>query len=318
MAAFDWSGFVQFLPSPSSTEKGKDIKVALLDSGVDFNHPALSHLERDGRHFDATKITLQVDNNSLTGKDNVFDPGHFQSYHGSNLAGIMAGDSQQAGEEYTGIAPAMDLYIFKVSEPDGDIWLDDYIRALDYAVNKLDVDIICSAVYPERNLTSGILKFTSPEITTILDEITNKNILFFQALPNVNRPQHLTSLSFPASRAAALKIGAMTNRFHQEVLAGQGDDLDSNIDYIVPQFSASVCDEGPNGEAYTTNLLTASQSTAVLCGIASLVLQQQREQSGDATMRFDHDGFKALLANNATPMNGADVFTNPVQLCTPI
>ena len=233
MAAFDWGTFLPFIDSSILAEKGKDVKVALLDSGVDFSHPALSHLKRDGHSFDATKVTLQVDNNFITGNDDVFDDTNANSYHGSNLAGIMAGDSQQAGEQYTGIAPEMDLFIFKVSESDGFISLDAYFRALDYAVNKLDVDIICSAVYPERDFDNGTLNFQSSEITEVLDEITSKNILFFQALRNVNNPNHLRPLSFPASRAASIDIGVMTQPFQQAVVAGQGTDLASIIEYII-------------------------------------------------------------------------------------
>ena len=314
MSSFTWSTFLPFIDSSIVAEMGRGVKVALLDSGVDFSHPALSHLKRDGRCFDATKVTLSVDNDFLEGTDNVFDDTHPDSYHGSNLAGIMAGQSQLSGEEYTGIAPEMDMYIFKVSDADGFIFLDAYYRALAYAVKKLDVDIICSAVYPERDFTQGTLNFQSQELTDLLTEITDKNILFFQALRNVNNPLHLRPLSFPASRAASIDVGVMTSPFQQAVIAGHGDDLPSIIEYIIPQFDVGICSKGPS---VTTNPLSASQSTAVLSGIASLLLQHKRQQSGDDTARLSREDLHQLLDPSSKPMTGSDVFNNPLQLCIP-
>ena len=61
MSSFTWSTFLPFIDSSIVAEMGRGVKVALLDSGVDFSHPALSHLKRDGRCFDATKVTLSVE-----------------------------------------------------------------------------------------------------------------------------------------------------------------------------------------------------------------------------------------------------------------
>ncbi len=210
----------------------------------------------------------------------------------------------------------MDLFIFKVSEADGFISLDSYFRALAYAVKKLDVDIICSAVYPERDFQNGTLNFQSPEITEVLEEITNKNILFFQALRNVNEPNHLRPLSFPASRAATIDVGAMTNAFHEAVVNGQGTDLASIIEYEIPELSVSICEKDASVVA---NPLSSSQATAVFSGIASLLLQNKRQTSGDATARLTGQDLHQLLSTNSKPMNGSDVFSNPaaIQICIP-
>ncbi len=60
MAPFKWGTLLPFIDSSILAEEGKDVKVALLDSGVEFSHPALSRLKRAGRAFDGWHYGRQL------------------------------------------------------------------------------------------------------------------------------------------------------------------------------------------------------------------------------------------------------------------
>jgi subtilisin len=99
---------------------GKGIKVAIIDSGCDHSHPALTH------------ITAGLD---LTGGNNPFLD---TMGHGTHCAGIIAGNGKDG---IRGFVPGAEIHILKLF-PGGQF--DDLISALAYCVeNQIDV-VNCS------------------------------------------------------------------------------------------------------------------------------------------------------------------------------
>jgi len=104
-----------------SYNKGTSIKVAIIDSGIDWNHPDLNANYRGGYDF------FNGDN------DPMDDNGH-----GTHVAGIVAAEDDGSG--VVGVAPEVALYALKVLGADCSGYYSDVIAALQWAVdNKIQV-----------------------------------------------------------------------------------------------------------------------------------------------------------------------------------
>jgi len=104
--------------------KGAGIKIAIVDSGIDYNHPDLKDNYQGGYNF--------VANNSDPYDDD------YQS-HGSHVAGVVA--ARDNGTGVVGVAPAASLYAVKVfgaNNTGGD--MDTVVAGIEWAIdNKMDV-----------------------------------------------------------------------------------------------------------------------------------------------------------------------------------
>jgi subtilisin family serine protease len=97
MEVFDWSAFLaNIIPQSWRDTRGKDVKVALIDTGVDFNIRSLGHLDKPGTKFFVGKPGFTVLDHS--GRDKVND-GEIPGGHGTRLAGIIAGKSNTLNQE---------------------------------------------------------------------------------------------------------------------------------------------------------------------------------------------------------------------------
>jgi len=103
----------------SNTEwTGKGVKVAVLDSGIDVNHPDFK-----------ARINNEIQGMSfVAGQD--FDD---KNGHGTACAGIIAGPLNTQGAYRYGVAPDVELLIANIMGGQGDSWDDNILQALDWA-----------------------------------------------------------------------------------------------------------------------------------------------------------------------------------------
>ncbi len=94
---------------------GVGVKVAVLDSGVDYTHPDLA-LNYGGGHDFVNSDTDPFDDNS----------------HGTHVAGIIAARDDDAG--VVGVAPGATIYALKVLDASGHGTFSNVLAALDWAV----------------------------------------------------------------------------------------------------------------------------------------------------------------------------------------
>src|SRR5699024_9858737 len=82
----------------STVYTGKGVKVAVIDTGIDYNHPDLSHNYKGGYDL------IDLDDNPMetTSKEGV------PTNHGSHVAGIIAANGQLEG-----VAKHADLYAYR-------------------------------------------------------------------------------------------------------------------------------------------------------------------------------------------------------------
>lgn len=106
---------------------GSGIKVAILDSGIDYDHPEFSGRYLGGDNF----VSIDPDNH-----DPFDDTRHS---HGTHVSGIIA--AAKDGEGIVGVAPEVEIYAVKVLDGAGFGTVGALISGIEYAVEQ-QVDII--------------------------------------------------------------------------------------------------------------------------------------------------------------------------------
>ena len=102
--------------------KGSGIKIAVLDSGIDYTHPDLNDNYKGGYDF------INYDN------DPMDDYGH-----GTKVAGVIAAEDNSFG--IVGVSPEASIYGVKVIRNDGAGYLSSVIQGIEWAIDN-DMDII--------------------------------------------------------------------------------------------------------------------------------------------------------------------------------
>lgn len=155
-------------------EKGKGVVVAILDTGVDINHPDLSPNIIGGRNF-----TREGNSKDFTDRNG----------HGTHVAGTIAG--VENGNGVVGVAPEAKLLIVKVLDGNGSGDYRSIIDGIQYATkwegeNGEKVNIINMSLggsYDDSKLEKSILEAVSKGILVVVasgnegnnDEINGEN-----------------------------------------------------------------------------------------------------------------------------------------------
>jgi len=137
---------------------GKGIKVAVLDTGVDYNHPDISPAYKGYRAQPGVdpktinSISVKgwdfVDNDAdpmettyadwvKAGKPNPTNNGSdYYTEHGTHVSGTIIGQGKNDSDYATnGVAPDADLYVYRVLGPGGSGTSDDIVAGIEKAVS---------------------------------------------------------------------------------------------------------------------------------------------------------------------------------------
>ncbi len=159
---------------------GKNIKIALIDTGVDFQHPDL-----EGQIIPDNNFAFDI-SESFT-----------DDLHGTAVAGIIAAHANN-GIGIVGVAPNAQLYAIKACWPQrhGHIRASCNTLTLALAINraiKMNVDIL--------NLSLGGPK--DPLIAQLINAAVAKGIVIIASDPGIDHPQE----RFPAKMASVIGVG---------------------------------------------------------------------------------------------------------------
>lgn len=113
----DWG--LKRIGAPQAWDKLKDkrVRVGIIDTGIDYNHPDLQSSIRDGIC-------------TLDGQSSYLD----DYGHGSHVAGTIGANSSRAGMR--GINPYTDFYVVKAFDRRGNAKLSDIIEGLDWLIRR--------------------------------------------------------------------------------------------------------------------------------------------------------------------------------------
>ena len=161
---------------------GKGIKIAIIDTGVNYNHPDLYGFGKDGKVIGGYDY-IENDNSPLD-----------TDGHGTQVAGVLAADGNLKG-----ISPKAKILAYRVSA-DGEGVASDLITKAIHQAIKDDADII--------NISLGVNR-TEYEIDRAVNAAVDAGIVVVAAAGN-SGPESST-IGSPASNPNAITVGATYN-----------------------------------------------------------------------------------------------------------
>ena len=181
---------------------GKGLKVAILDTGIDYNHPALKDVYKGGYDFvndDSDPMETTYADWKASGRaEKDFNGNTYYTRHGSHVAGIIAG-KPVAGADAMGIAPEADLYSYRVLGPYGGGTTSNILAGMDRALkdgaNVVNMSLGANLNNPHSPLSAAADNLTLAGVTTVLAAGNDGQNGAF-------------SLGSPAASALSITVGA--------------------------------------------------------------------------------------------------------------
>lgn len=179
---------------------GEGVKVGILDTGMDYNHPDLKDAYKGGYDFvdgdsDPMETTYK---NWQDSKKPEFNGNSYYTSHGTHVAGTIAGQGTNENVSVQGVAPDADIYAYRVLGPYGSGSSEAVIAGIEKAVQD-GMDVI------NLSLGAGINDPYYPTSTAINYAVLNEVTAVVSA--GNSGPNDYT-LGSPGSAALALTVGA--------------------------------------------------------------------------------------------------------------
>lgn len=172
---------------------GEGIKVGILDTGINIDHPDLAANFMGGINFVNPKKTCNDDNG-----------------HGTHVAGTVAAISNEIG--VIGVAPKAHLYAVKVLDRSGSGYLSDLIDGLDWCI-KNDIKVV--------NMSLG----TTADIQSFHEAITNAynhGITLVAAAGN----EYPGPVNYPAAYSKTIAVSAINESDQMAYFSCTGEEID--------------------------------------------------------------------------------------------
>ena len=196
---------------------GTGIKVAIIDTGVDFNHPDLFGWGPNGKVIGGYNF---IEENQLPMDNNG---------HGTKVAGIIAADGS-----IFGVAPKVKILAYKVSEDGEGVSSELIRRAIEKAIED-KADII--------NISLGVNK-TNSKIDNAVNHALNNGIFVVTAAGN-DGPK-LETIGSPGRNFESITVGATYNNMTSSLIATL--EIDEKQYTVIPMVGSSKINEPITGK----------------------------------------------------------------------
>ncbi len=278
-ATADLDPYLTQVGAPEAWNAGLDgsgVSVAILDTGIDGDHPALGGKVRAEHNF-----TDSSGAGDLVG-------------HGTHVASLVAGSGAGADGARRGIAPAADLLNAKVLGDEGQGRLSWVIAGMEWAVAQ-GADVVNLSLAAPAGLTDD------PVVQALENLASTTGTLFVVAAGNNGWngwvPETVTS---PGTAPSALTVGAVDRDDRVPGFSGQGPTRGSyraKPDLTAPGVGILGARAGArDGELYVP-MDGTSMATPIVAGAAALAMQQHPTWSWEQV--------KSAVTASADPVGAA-------------
>ncbi|MFD5778445.1 S8 family serine peptidase [Streptomyces sp. NPDC126933] len=259
---------------------GKDVKIAVLDTGVDETHPDLKDAE--------------VAQQDFSGAGNVVD--HFG--HGTHVASIAAGSGATSGGAYKGVAPGAKILDGKVLDDSGSGAESGIIAGMQWAADQ-------GAKVANLSL-GGTDSVEVDPLEAAVDQLSaDRGILFVIAAGNEG--PGAGTVGSPGSAAAALTVGAVDREDRIADFSSAGPTADGTLkpDITAPgvDIVAAKAAQGQIGDPAADGYVAmsgTSMATPHVAGAAAILAQEHPDWTGER--------IKQTLTASAAPGPGLTAY----------
>ena len=260
---------------------GKGVKVAVLDTGYDANHPDLKK---------------QVIGTQSFVPDQAVQDGHG---HGTHTASIVAGLGTASDGKRKGVAPGAQLLIGKVLDDSGSGLDSEAIAGMEWAVQQ-GAKVVSMSI-------GGLPSDGTDPMSEAVDRLSaTSDALFVIAAGNSGAEE---TVGTPGAAAAALTVGAVDRDDKLAAFSSRGPRLGDGA--MKPEVTApgveiaaaraAGTEQGHELGEYYTAMSGTSMATPHVAGAAAILAQRHPDWTGEQ--------LKAALASTAVPSKGV----TPVQ-----
>lgn len=251
----------------SSEFTGKGIKIAVLDTGVDYLHPDLRPNYKGGYDF-------------VNDDDDPMD----DNGHGTHVAGIIA--AARDGKGVLGVAPEAEIYAVKVSDSRGKGSFSGLIEGIDWAIEH-DIDIVTMSI-----TGTGGTKALQKAVQVAYDE---HGMLLVAAVGNGGSGDVL----YPAAYDEVIGVGSVTKDNEKSPFSRSGDE----VEFVAP---GSEIKSDAIGGMYRVSSGT-SMATAFVTGALALVLESNEQMWNNTKLvngdgEWTNDEARGVLRETATDL----------------
>src|SRR5688572_7971542 len=240
--------------------KGAGLKVAIIDSGVDYNHPDLAGcFDPNDRGYDF------VNNDSNPMDDNG---------HGTHVAGTVAGLEGNGG--VIGVAPSVQLYAFKVLGASGSGSFSAVIAALEKCIEK-KVHV--------SNSSFGSSRDPGTQVRAAFDKAYNAGVLHIAAAGNAgNSGGKDDSVGYPAKYASVVAVGATDANDRSASFSSTG----TAVEVAAPGVGIVSTIPGGAYDSYNGTSMASPHAAGVAALIwESLAAANQTDANNDGVLNAD-------------------------------
>ncbi|MBP2330504.1 subtilisin family serine protease [Kibdelosporangium banguiense] len=255
---------------------GNDVQVAVLDSGIDTDHPDLIGKVTQGKDF--------------SGKGSIED-GHG---HGTHVASTITGSGAASGGKYKGVAPGANLAVGKVLDDAGEATDDMVLAGMQWASAEIRAKVVNMSL-GSRRPSDG----TDPMSAAVNTLSRQNGTLFVIAAGNSGGAETIAS---PGAADDALTVGSVTKKDKLSWFSSRGPRMGDGAlkpeiaapgDGIVAARPAGVHADDPVGDAYQ-RMSGTSMAAPHVAGAAAILAQQHPDWAGDR--------LKAALVSSVAPV----------------
>jgi len=284
-----------------SGTRGAGVVIAIIDTGIDYRHPALG-----GGFGPGFRVIGGYD---FVNKDNDPMDDHF---HGTHVAGIAAGRSS----DLIGVAPEASLIAFKVLGSTGSGKESDVLAAIERTVDP-NGDGDTRDRVDVANLSLGGSGSPDDPQSIAIDNATAAGVVFAVAAGNSGASFH--TIGSPGTARRAITVGAVDVNDNVASFTSRGPDMKTLA--IKPEVMApgvSIRSSLPNGTY--GSLSGTSMATPHIAGVAALLKAAHRDwtpaQIKSAIVNSASDVFTDLMTQgggrvNALAAAGSTLFFDP-------
>lgn len=255
----DWAGAILDIPSIWQQTQGAGVKVAILDTGIDTDHPDLA--------------SAIVDTKDFTG-DGIEDV----NGHGTHCAGVVG--ARLNGVGFVGVAPQSQLLIAKVLGNDGtgaSEWVTDGIYwAVEQGANILSMSLGASV--------------SSPEIYKAIQYALYHGVFVICAAGNEGSLT-TNSIGYPGRYGGVITVAAHDQNGNPSGFSSRGGE----VDLMAP--GSDIWSTYKDGSYQS--LSGTSMATPFVAGLAALIAAKHHASDSNNTPLLNNEDMKNHLLSMA-------------------